>query len=55
VDIFDSGKKAEDGSPLRGLVPIVLVRVWAQTTSAEQVVLHPVGSPEINHQWLAGR
>lgn len=54
VDVFDAGKTRSSGEPLRGLTPILMVRVWAEL-DGDRIALHPVGQPELNHQWLEGR
>jgi very-short-patch-repair endonuclease len=51
IDLFDSRRSRDSGEPLRGLVPILYVRVWASRED-DRLVLHPVGGPELNHQWL---
>lgn len=51
VDVFDSGKTTPGGEPIRGVVPILFVRVWA-TADQGRLQLHPVSGPELNQQWL---
>ena len=49
--MFDTGKDDDAGNRLRGVVPIIIIRVWAET-KGHQVILHPIGKPELNQKWL---
>lgn len=51
VDLFDSGRTRPGGEPIRGVVPILFVRVWARVDQG-RLELHPVSGPELNQQWL---
>ncbi|MCB9858475.1 MAG: DUF559 domain-containing protein [Phycisphaerales bacterium] len=51
IDVFDAGKNDDAGDRLRGVVPIIIVRIWAEI-DGDQVILHPVGRPELNQKWL---